>query len=136
LTASGEAAAEKLKKVVRFQKHNERRRIMERFLRSLKINSKAKTVCLVVIMISFFIAIPLYATEDVFQFANDSSLQTSLLQFKGKTIEIQLKSGQQLTGKVSEVGNHLILLKELRGKEYYDALIEIDDIAALIFKAR
>ena len=41
-----------------------------------------------------------------------------------------------MAGKLYEVGTQSILLKELRGKEYYDALIIIDDIAAVIFKAR
>jgi hypothetical protein len=58
------------------------------------------------------------------------------MQFKGKTIEIQLESGGQLTGKLSEIGTQTILLKELRGKEYYDALIVIDEITAVVFKAR
>ncbi len=84
----------------------------------------------------FSIAPPAFSEESGFQFNKDSSLHTNLLQFKGKTIEIQFKSGGQLVGKLSEVGNQSILLKELRGKEYYDALIVIDDIAAVIFKAR
>jgi hypothetical protein len=82
------------------------------------------------------IATPAFSEENVFQFGKDTSLQTSMLQFKGKTIEIQLKSGGQLVGKLSEVGSQSILLKELRGKEYHDALIVIDDIAAVIFRAR
>jgi hypothetical protein len=76
------------------------------------------------------------AEESGFQFGRENALKTNLQQFKGKTIEIHLKSGGQLVGKLSEVGTQSILLKELRGKEYYDALIVIDDIAAVIFKAR
>ncbi|HMK49397.1 MAG TPA: hypothetical protein VK435_05045 [Thermodesulfovibrionales bacterium] len=76
-----------------------------------------------------------FSDENAFQF-KDNSLQTNLLQFKGKTVEIQFKSGGQLAGKLSEVGTQAIVLKELRGKEYYDALIVIDDIAAVIFKAK
>jgi hypothetical protein len=77
-----------------------------------------------------------FSEESSFQYGKDNSLQTNLLQFKGKTIEIQFKSGGQMAGKLSEIGTQSILLKELRGKEYYDALIVIDDIAAVIFKAR
>jgi len=82
------------------------------------------------------IAPPAFSEESGFQFGKDYAMKTNLLQFKGKTIEVQLKSGGQLAGKLSEVGTQSILLKELRGKEYYDALIVIDDIAAVIFKAR
>lgn len=87
------------------------------------------------VMVSL-IATTAFSEENVFQFGKDSSLQTNLLQLKGKTIEIQLKGGGQLAGKLSEIGTQSILLKELRGKEYYDALIMIDDITAVIFKAR
>jgi hypothetical protein len=87
------------------------------------------------VMVSL-IATTAFSEENVFQFGKDNSLQTNLLQFKGKTIEIQLKTGGQLAGKLSEIGTQSILLKELRGKEYYDALIMIDDITAVIFKAR
>lgn len=91
---------------------------------------------IVVIVMASTIATTAFSEEDVFKFGKDSSLQTNLLQFKGKTIEIQLKTGGQLTGKLSEIGTQSVLLKELRGKEYYDALIVIDDITAVIFKAR
>jgi hypothetical protein len=91
---------------------------------------------LIFVMISFSSVPCVFAEESGFQFGKDNALQVNLLQFKGKTIEIQLKSGGLLAGKLSEVGAQSILLKELRGKEYYDALIVIDDIAAVIFKAR
>ena len=97
---------------------------------------RAIAFLVVMIVITSLIATTAFSEENVFQFGKDSSLQTSLLQFKGKTIEIQLKTGGQLTGKLSEIGTQSILLKELRGKEYYDALIVIDDITAVIFKAR
>ena len=90
----------------------------------------------VICVMVFMIATTAFSEENVFKFSGDKSLQTNLMQFKGKTIEIQLKTGGQLTGKLSEIGTQTILLKELRGKEYYDALIVIDDITAVIFKAR
>ena len=107
--------------------------------KSWKIPRRTMRVIAVLIVMSvmaFAIATTAFSAESVFQFSGDKSLQINLMQFKGKTIEIQLKTGGQLTGKLSEVGTQTILLKELRGKEYYDALIVIDDITAVIFKAR
>lgn len=102
------------------------------------LGEKIRVIALLVVMsvMATSIATTAFSEENVFQFGKDKSLQTNLLQFKGKTIEIQLKTGGQLTGKLSEIGTQSILLKELRGKEYYDALIVIDDITAIIFKAR
>ena len=107
--------------------------------KSLKISGgKTRAIAFLVVMTVMALSIAPFAfsEESGFQFGKDSSLHTNLLQFKGKTIEIHLKSGDQLAGKLAEVGSQSILLKELRGKEYYDALIIIDDIAAVIFKAR
>jgi hypothetical protein len=97
---------------------------------------RAIVFLIVLSVMASLIATTAFSEENVFQFGKDNSLQTNLLQFKGKTIEIQLKTGGQLAGKLSEIGSQSILLKELRGKEYYDALIMIDDITAVIFKAR
>jgi hypothetical protein len=93
-------------------------------------------IALMYVMVSFLFVPNAFTEESGFQFGKDNALQVNLLQFKGKTIEIQLKSGGQLAGKLSEVGTQSILLKELHGKEYYDALIVIDEIAAVIYKAR
>jgi len=92
-------------------------------------------LALMCVMVSSVVPVA-FSEESGFQFGKENALKTNLLQFKGKTIEIHLKSGGQLVGKLSEVGTQSILLKELRGKEYYDALIVTDDIAAVIFKAR
>ena len=99
---------------------------------------KGRVIALLIVisLMVFMIATTAFSEENVFKFSGDKSLQTNLMQFQGKTIEIQLENGGQLTGKLSEVGTQTILLKELRGKEYYDALIVIDDITAVIFKAR
>jgi len=101
------------------------------------LGEKIRVIALLVVMsvMATSIATTAFSEENVFQFGKDKSLQTNLLQFKGKTIEVHLKTGGQLTGKLSEIGTQSILLKELRGKEYYDALIVIDDITAVIFKA-
>ena len=103
--------------------------------RARKISVKIIVFFAVMCVMVSSVAPVAFSDENAFQF-KDNSLQTNLLQFKGKTVEIQFKSGGQLAGKLSEVGTQAIVLKELRGKEYYDALIVIDDIAAVIFKAK
>jgi len=109
---------------------------MKKILKISGGNIRAIVFLVVMTVMASSIANLAFSEESGFQFGKNNSLQTSLLQFKGKAIEIQLKSGVQLTGKLSEVGSQSLLLRELRGKEYYDALIVIDDIAAVIFKAK
>jgi hypothetical protein len=43
-----------------------------------------------------------FSEESGFQFGKDNALQINLMQYKGKTNEIQFKSFGQLVGKLSE----------------------------------
>ncbi len=61
----------------------------------------------------------------------NASLADNLKTFTGKKINLTLKSGKSLAGLVKGVGDHLVHLEKLRGKEYFDALIRIEDISAI-----
>lgn len=61
----------------------------------------------------------------------NASLAENLKTFTGKKVNVTLNSGENFTGTVKTVGTHLVHLEKLEGKEYYDALIRIDDIAAV-----
>ena len=58
-------------------------------------------------------------------------MRQNLKSFVGKKINVTLGSGKTFTGIVKTVGKKLVHLEKLEGKEYYDALIKIDDIVAL-----
>jgi len=60
-----------------------------------------------------------------------ASLEDNLKALVGKKVSVTLDSGNTLTGLVKEVGDHLVHLEKLDGKEYYDALIRIERIDAL-----
>jgi hypothetical protein len=61
----------------------------------------------------------------------DSSLKDNLKSLIGKKVSVTLGSGQTVTGFVKEVGNHLIHLEKLSGKDFFDALIHIKSIRAI-----
>ena len=54
----------------------------------------------------------------------------------GKDIIVHLESGATLQGYVKSVHDDLLHLEKLAGKDFYDALIRIDDISALEVKFR
>ena len=60
-----------------------------------------------------------------------ASLADNLKSFVGKQVSVTLDSGKVFVGFVKEVGNHLVHLEKLDGKEFYDALIRIDSISAI-----
>ena len=61
----------------------------------------------------------------------NSSLADNLKSLVGKKVSVTLDSGKTFTGIVKEVGNHLIHLEKLDGKDYFDALLRIENISAI-----
>jgi hypothetical protein len=58
-------------------------------------------------------------------------LKESLKSFQGKDVQLILRSGQTIQGYVKAVGDHFVHLEKLAGKDFYDALIRMEDISAV-----
>ena len=61
----------------------------------------------------------------------NSSLADNLKSLIGKKVYVSLDSGTTLAGFVKEVGNDLMQLEKLDGKDYFDALLKIENIIAI-----
>jgi small nuclear ribonucleoprotein (snRNP)-like protein len=61
----------------------------------------------------------------------NSSMADNLKSLAGKKVSVTLDSGKTFTGFVKKVGEHMLHLEKLVGKDYYDALIRIEDISAI-----
>ena len=61
----------------------------------------------------------------------NSSLADNLKSLVGKKVSVTIVSGKTISGFVKEVGIHLIHLEKLEGKDYFDALIRIENINAI-----
>ncbi len=61
----------------------------------------------------------------------EASLAENLKSLVGKKVTVTINSGSTFTGSVKTVGAHLVHLEKLVGKEYFDALIRIENIAAI-----
>ena len=68
--------------------------------------------------------------------AKDEAMASILKDRNGKKVVVVLQSGTELSGKVANVGNNTLTLTELGGKEFYDAVIDLDDISAVQYRAR
>jgi hypothetical protein len=69
-------------------------------------------------------------------FNTSLSLADNLKIYNGKNVFIHLKSGTTLQGYVKAIGNNVVHLEKLAGKDFYDALIRIDEICAMEGKFR
>ena len=74
-------------------------------------------------------------------FAQDkASLQpnatvASLLQGStGKNVELHLRSGEKMGGKIAQVTDNVVHLSNLTGAEYFDAFVDVKDIAAVVVR--
>ncbi len=65
-----------------------------------------------------------------------SFLVSNLKSLISKKVSVTLDSGKTFTGFVKEVGNHLMHLEKLDAKDYFDALLRIENISAISTRFR
>jgi hypothetical protein len=70
------------------------------------------------------------------RFDTSFPLKENLNTFMGKDVHVLLRSGQTIQGYVKSVGDHFLHLEKLAGRDFYDALVRIDDISAIEAKFR
>lgn len=70
------------------------------------------------------------------KFDTSLSLADNLKIYVGKDVIVHLRSGKSFQGYVKSVGNGLVHLEKLSGRDFYDALIRVEDISALEAKFR
>jgi hypothetical protein len=59
----------------------------------------------------------------------------SLLQgSSGKSVELHLKSGEKMGGKIAQVTDNIVHLSNLTGAEYFDAFVDVKDISAVVVR--
>jgi hypothetical protein len=66
----------------------------------------------------------------------NAPLEENLKTLTGKRIYVTLDSGHAFCGTLKTVGTHLIHLEKLDQKDFFDALIRIEDISAVDAKFR
>jgi hypothetical protein len=51
-----------------------------------------------------------------------------------KSVELHLRSGEKMGGKVAQVTDNIVQLSNLTGAEYFDAFIDVKDVTAVIIR--
>lgn len=112
---------------------------MKKSLRSMSVAAVALLMCWV--LLSFFASEAQAQPKNPValegaKFDTASSFDDNLKTYVGKDIIVHLESGKTLQGYVKSVQNDLLHLEKLAGRDFYDALIRIDDISVLEVKFR
>ncbi|TCO83744.1 hypothetical protein EV699_101128 [Plasticicumulans lactativorans] len=66
----------------------------------------------------------------------DDTVQSVLGAQQGKRVTVRLTSGEELTGTVQSVGTQVVHLRQLAGKDFYDAAVALPAIIAVIVLTR
>jgi len=76
------------------------------------------------------------AGEAKFELKSSAVIKDILAEYTGKRVTIRLNSNEELEGTVTKVGDSLVHLSKLSGKDFYDAVVLIDRISAVIMRVR
>ena len=52
----------------------------------------------------------------------------------GKPVELHLRSGEKIGGRVGQVTDNVVYLSHLAGAEFFDAFIDVKDVTAVIIR--
>jgi len=76
------------------------------------------------------------AEQEAVRFNLSASMADNLSMLKGRTVTVYLVSGQTITGTVNDVKGNLLHLVKLSQKDFFDALVAIEHIAAIDTRVR
>jgi hypothetical protein len=54
----------------------------------------------------------------------------------GQTVELRMKSGEKIGGKVEKVGDKLVHLSQLTGADFFDAAVDTAEVAAVVVRTK
>ena len=91
---------------------------------------------------SLFVATMLLAPMSVYaddvkpNVKSPNALQETLEALTGKSVALKLKNGEEVSGKLAEVGPAAVHVSELKGMEFFDAVVSVSEIAAVVYRVK
>jgi hypothetical protein len=75
----------------------------------------------------------LFAQEKT-AFQSNATVVSLLAGSAGKSVELHLRSGEKMGGKIAQVTDNIVHLSNLTGAEYFDAFIDVKDVSAVVVR--
>jgi hypothetical protein len=69
-------------------------------------------------------------------FKDSDTVKSVLERQAGQKVELRLKSGEKLAGKVEKVGDKTAHLSAISGQEFFDAVVVLDDVVAVLVRTK
>ena len=89
-----------------------------------------------IVAVSMIASQSIVAAQDKIELRQDIGIKEALIQFTGKRVSVTLDSGTAYEGILTKVGDHLVHISRLTGKEYFDVLIRIEKISGLVVRTK
>jgi hypothetical protein len=100
------------------------------------MKKKVFTVAALLVLGTTVPAVGVRAEEAALTLKAGATMREVLSEYTGKRVALKLESGDEIEGTVTMVGNSLLHLAKLSGKEFYDAVVSIDKISAVRMRVR
>ena len=72
--------------------------------------------------------------QDKASLQSNATVATLLQGSVGKSVELHLRSGEKMGGKVAQVTDNIVHLSNLTGAEYFEAFVDVKDISAVVVR--
>lgn len=101
----------------------------------MRIDKPAIITCAVIVTAMLTLPAVSRAEGDI-DVGAPEAIAANLQKQVGKRVTIKLASGQEVEGTVSKVGPSALHLSQLVGKEFFDAVVRLDQISAVIIRTK
>lgn len=71
-----------------------------------------------------------------FKITGGDTIESVLMAQKAKRVTVRLRSGQEITGTVRELTPRLVQLGAVSGRDFFDAVIPLEAIEAVVIRTR
>ncbi|MCB1896159.1 MAG: hypothetical protein H6945_10520 [Zoogloeaceae bacterium] len=89
---------------------------------------------LAVAIVCLFLAA--HAAAEPVTISPSDTTQSFIVAHKGQRVMMRLRSGQEMSGTIRDASERLLVLGEVAGREFFDAVIPIDAIEAVLVRVR
>ncbi len=87
-------------------------------------------------VIGLTVASSVVAEEKKVEINTSFTIKQILGSFTGQRVLLKTDAGESIEGTITSAGDHVVHISKLTGKDYYDAVVVIDRITSVVFRAR
>jgi hypothetical protein len=89
---------------------------------------------MLVLLVGAALAVPAAAAE--LKIGANDTVQNVLAAQKGARVTVRVRSGQEITGVVREVGSRVVQLGAVSGKDFFDAVVPLEAVDAVFIRTK